>query len=34
MADALLKSWNAPVVVTDVELDAGRNEPLRRLWTN
>jgi len=30
MAEALLKSWNAPAVVSDVELDAGRKEPVHQ----
>ena len=30
MAEGLLKSWNAPAVVTDVELDAARKEPVRQ----
>ncbi|HXA48926.1 MAG TPA: SGNH/GDSL hydrolase family protein [Candidatus Acidoferrum sp.] len=30
MAEALLKSWNAPALVSDVELDAGRKEPVRQ----
>ncbi len=30
MAEALLKSWNAPALVSDVELDAGRKEALRQ----
>jgi lysophospholipase L1-like esterase len=34
MAEALLKSWNAPAVVTDVEIDAGRKEPLRQRNTH
>ncbi len=29
MAEALLKSWNAPALVTEVEIDAGRKEPVR-----
>ena len=29
MAEALLKAWNAPALVTDVEIDAGRKEPVR-----
>ena len=33
MAEALLKSWNAPAVVTDVELDASRQEPVRQVNT-
>ena len=33
MAEALLKSWNAPDVVTDVELDASRKEPVRQVNT-
>ncbi len=33
MAQALLKSWNAPALVTDVELDAARKEPVRQLNT-
>ncbi|MDR3699793.1 MAG: SGNH/GDSL hydrolase family protein [Candidatus Sulfopaludibacter sp.] len=34
MAEALLKSWNAPALVTDVELDAGRKEPIRQRNTH
>ena len=30
MAEALLKAWNAPALVSDVELDAGRKEPVRQ----
>jgi len=30
MAEALLRAWNAPAMVTDVELDAARNEPIRQ----
>jgi lysophospholipase L1-like esterase len=30
MAAALLKSWNAPAIVTDVEIDASRGEPVRQ----
>ena len=30
MAEALLESWNAPAVVTDVEIDAARKEPVRQ----
>jgi hypothetical protein len=30
MAEGLLKSWNAPALVSDVELDASRKEPLRQ----
>ena len=30
MAEALLKSWNAPALVSDVELDAGRKEAVRQ----
>ena len=30
MAEALLKSWNAPAIVTDVEIDAARKEPIRQ----
>ena len=31
MAEALLKAWNAPAIVTDVEIDAGRKEAVRQL---
>ena len=31
MAEALLKSWNAPSVVTDVQIDAARGVPARAL---
>jgi lysophospholipase L1-like esterase len=34
MAEALLKAWNAPALVTDVELDAARNEPVRERNTH
>ncbi len=34
MAEALLQSWNAPAVVTDVELDAARKEPIRQRNTH
>jgi len=34
MAEALLKSWNAPAVVTDVEIDAARKEPVRQRNTH
>jgi len=34
MAEALLRSWNAPAVVSDVEIDAGRNEPIRQINTH
>jgi len=34
MAEALLKAWNAPAVVTDVEIDAGRKEPVRQQHTH
>jgi lysophospholipase L1-like esterase len=30
MAEALLKSWNAPALVSDVELDAGRKEAIHQ----
>jgi lysophospholipase L1-like esterase len=30
MAEALLKSWNAPALVTDVEIDAARKEPVHQ----
>jgi lysophospholipase L1-like esterase len=30
MAEALLKAWNAPPVVTDVEIDAAKKEPVRQ----
>ncbi|MBZ5626843.1 MAG: SGNH/GDSL hydrolase family protein [Acidobacteriia bacterium] len=30
MAEALLRAWNAPAVVTDVEIDAARKEPVRQ----
>ncbi len=30
MAEALLRSWNAPAVVADVEIDAKRSEPVRQ----
>lgn len=30
MAEALLKSWNAPAIVTDVEIDAGRRDAVRQ----
>jgi lysophospholipase L1-like esterase len=33
MAEALLKAWNAPAVVTDVEIDAGRKEAVHQLGT-
>lgn len=31
MAEALLKAWGAPALVTDVEIDAGRKEAVRQL---
>jgi lysophospholipase L1-like esterase len=31
MAEALLKAWNAPAVVSSVELDAGRKEAVRQV---
>ena len=31
MAEALLKAWNAPALVSDVEIDAARKEPVRRI---
>ncbi|HEV2691133.1 MAG TPA: SGNH/GDSL hydrolase family protein, partial [Bryobacteraceae bacterium] len=31
MAEALLKAWNAPGVVSDVEIDAGRKEPVHQV---
>ncbi|HMC58417.1 MAG TPA: SGNH/GDSL hydrolase family protein [Candidatus Solibacter sp.] len=34
MAEALLKAWNAPALVTDVEIDAGRKEAVRQLGTH
>ena len=34
MAEALLKSWNAPALVTDVEIDAARKEPVRQWNTH
>ena len=34
MAEALLKSWNAPAVVTSVELDASKREPIRESNTH
>lgn len=34
MAEALLKAWNAPAIVTDVEIDAGRKEAVRQLGTH
>jgi lysophospholipase L1-like esterase len=34
MAEALLRAWNAPAVVTDVEIDAGRKEPIRQRNTH
>src|SRR5207249_2976562 len=33
MAQALLKAWNAPAVVSSVELDAGRKEAVRQINT-
>jgi hypothetical protein len=30
MAEALLKAWNAPAMVADVEIDAGRKEAVRQ----
>jgi len=30
MAEALLKSWNAPAIVTAVEIDVSRSEPVRQ----
>ena len=30
MAEALLKAWNAPAVVSDVEIDAGKKEAIRQ----
>ena len=30
MAEALLKAWNAPGLVSDVEIDAARREPVRQ----
>jgi len=34
MAEALLKAWNAPAIVTDVEIDAGRKDAVRQLGTH
>ena len=34
MAEALLKSWNAPAVVTDVEIDAAHKEAIRQRNTH
>jgi hypothetical protein len=34
MAEALLKAWNAPAIVTDVEIDAARKEPVRERNTH
>jgi hypothetical protein len=34
MAEALLKAWNAPALVTDVEIDAARKEAVRQLGTH
>jgi lysophospholipase L1-like esterase len=34
MAEALLKGWNAPALVSDVELDAARNEAVRQRNTH
>jgi lysophospholipase L1-like esterase len=34
MAEALLKAWNAPALVTDVEVDAARKEPVRQRNTH
>ena len=34
MAEALLKAWNAPAIVTDVEIDAARKEPVRQAGTH
>jgi hypothetical protein len=34
MAEALLRAWNAPAVVTDVEIDAARKEPIRQRNTH
>jgi len=31
MAEALLKAWNAPALVSDVEIDSARKEPVRRI---
>jgi hypothetical protein len=33
MAQALLRAWNAPATVTDVEIDAARKEPVRQANT-
>jgi hypothetical protein len=34
MAEALLKAWNAPALVADVEVDAARKEPVRQRNTH
>lgn len=34
MAEALLKSWNAPALVSDVEIDAGRKEAIHQRNTH
>lgn len=34
MAEALLESWNAPALVTDVEIDVSRKEPVRQRNTH
>ena len=34
MAEALLRAWHAPAIVTDVEIDAGHKEPVRQINTH
>ncbi len=34
MAEALLRAWNAPALISDVELDVGRKEPMRQSNTH
>ena len=34
MAEALLRAWNAPALISDVELDLGRKEPVRQSNTH
>ena len=34
MAEALLRAWNAPAVVSEVELDAARKDPVRQTNTH